>query len=192
MVPLAEFLELDETSARAASPYVWSVDRKQQLSRLLVELDGAVQRGPPRLLDPCCGRWPADGPGRGRRPGSRRGSGVRQEVVGKIANGLMALAGGEGGPRLVDRRRSCASADRGPEIARGRSRSSNLPQKIRRCGDDYLAPWIDSEDCTACDECIQAQPEMFAYNDRRRRSSRIHGRSLPRPGQGGREAARRR
>jgi len=28
-----------------------------------------------------------------------------------------------------------------------------------------MAPWIDSEQCTACDECININPDIFAYND---------------------------
>jgi pyruvate-ferredoxin/flavodoxin oxidoreductase len=31
--------------------------------------------------------------------------------------------------------------------------------------DDYMAPWIDTEECTACDECIIINPQIFAYND---------------------------
>ncbi|NIV48007.1 MAG: hypothetical protein GWN46_14980, partial [Gammaproteobacteria bacterium] len=36
MVPLAEFLDMDEDEREGRFPYVWSVDRQQQLSRLLV------------------------------------------------------------------------------------------------------------------------------------------------------------
>jgi pyruvate-ferredoxin/flavodoxin oxidoreductase len=36
MVPLAEFLDLDEDEREGKFPYVWSVDRDQRLSRLLV------------------------------------------------------------------------------------------------------------------------------------------------------------
>jgi pyruvate-ferredoxin/flavodoxin oxidoreductase len=28
----------------------------------------------------------------------------------------------------------------------------------------YLAPWIDTDLCTACDECVNAFPKIFAYN----------------------------
>ena len=27
-----------------------------------------------------------------------------------------------------------------------------------------MAPWIDTEECTACDECILINPDIFAYN----------------------------
>ncbi|MEE4301252.1 MAG: ferredoxin, partial [Pseudomonadales bacterium] len=32
-------------------------------------------------------------------------------------------------------------------------------------GEGYLAPWIDSAECTACDECIRINDRMFAYDD---------------------------
>jgi len=28
-----------------------------------------------------------------------------------------------------------------------------------------MAPWIDTEECTACDECILINPQIFEYND---------------------------
>jgi len=31
---------------------------------------------------------------------------------------------------------------------------------------DYMAPWIDTEDCTACDECTNLNPDIFVYDDR--------------------------
>jgi pyruvate-ferredoxin/flavodoxin oxidoreductase len=28
-----------------------------------------------------------------------------------------------------------------------------------------MAPWIDTENCTSCDECIQINPKIFVYNE---------------------------
>src|SRR5690606_25185469 len=36
MVPLAEFLELDEGDREGKFPFIWTVDKKQRLSRLIV------------------------------------------------------------------------------------------------------------------------------------------------------------
>jgi pyruvate-ferredoxin/flavodoxin oxidoreductase len=30
---------------------------------------------------------------------------------------------------------------------------------------DGMAPWLDTEECTACDECVNLNPEIFAYNE---------------------------
>jgi pyruvate-ferredoxin/flavodoxin oxidoreductase len=32
-------------------------------------------------------------------------------------------------------------------------------------GSDYMAPWLDTEECTACDECTNLNPAMFSYNE---------------------------
>jgi pyruvate-ferredoxin/flavodoxin oxidoreductase len=29
---------------------------------------------------------------------------------------------------------------------------------------EYMAPWLESESCTACDECTKLNPNIFAYN----------------------------
>ena len=27
-----------------------------------------------------------------------------------------------------------------------------------------MAPWLETEECTSCDECIKLNPNIFAYN----------------------------
>ena len=29
----------------------------------------------------------------------------------------------------------------------------------------YMAPWLETEECTACDECVNLNGKIFAYND---------------------------
>ena len=31
-----------------------------------------------------------------------------------------------------------------------------------------MAPWLDTEECTSCDECIQLNPKIFAYNENKK------------------------
>jgi pyruvate-ferredoxin/flavodoxin oxidoreductase len=40
--------------------------------------------------------------------------------------------------------------------------------KIQGNAGDYLAPWIESEKCTSCDECIKINPSVFAYNEQKK------------------------
>jgi len=35
-------------------------------------------------------------------------------------------------------------------------------------GSNGMAPWIETDDCTACDECININPNIFAYNNDKR------------------------
>ena len=147
MVPLAEFLKLDEGAREGRFPYVWSVDSKQHLTRLLVDRT-MVESAEDRqdfwiLLRALAGVTP------GESAPSREAieQEVRREVVGKIAAGLMQLVGGEAAP---------IAREAAPEV------KADAPPA------DSMAPWIDTEDCTSCDECINLNPKIFAYNDKKK------------------------
>jgi len=75
---------------------------------------------------------------------------VRQEVVGKIAQGLAQFVsnGGAGAPLMGDVLTTAAQSTAGPAT-----------------GGDYMAPWIDTDECTTCDECIKINSAMFEYNE---------------------------
>ncbi len=36
-------------------------------------------------------------------------------------------------------------------------------------GNGYIAPWIDSAQCTSCDECTEINAKIFAYDDHQSR-----------------------
>jgi pyruvate/2-oxoacid:ferredoxin oxidoreductase alpha subunit/pyruvate/2-oxoacid:ferredoxin oxidoreductase beta subunit/Pyruvate/2-oxoacid:ferredoxin oxidoreductase gamma subunit/ferredoxin len=148
MLPLAEFLELGPDEREDRFPYVWSVDRKQRLGRLLVDRT-LVESSEDRrdfwhMLRALAGVE--------ERQVSRADieQDVRREVVERLASNLMQLA--SGAPHQV-------AALAGP-----------VPQPAPDAapdGDD-LAPWIDTQDCTACDECIRINPQIFAYDENRK------------------------
>lgn len=31
-----------------------------------------------------------------------------------------------------------------------------------------MAPWLDTEHCSSCDECIKLNPKIFAYNENKK------------------------
>ncbi len=151
MMPLAEFLELDEDDREGVFPYVWMVDKKEQLMRLLVAQP---------IVESCEDRrdfWTMlrSLAGEDRPSTDSLVEEARQDVVGKIMSGLMQMAAGSGeglaalastgGPMNP----STAGAGAGGEAA---------------AGGDYLAPWIDTAECTACDECTQLNSKIFEYN----------------------------
>jgi pyruvate-ferredoxin/flavodoxin oxidoreductase len=151
MLPLAEFLELPEDEREGRFPYLWSLDRKQQLSRLLVALP---------MVESCEDRrdfWTLlrSLAGIGEPEISREAieEEVRRDVVGKIATGLMQLAGtgGDAGAALA----GLAAAP----VTEGAGEAAT---------DDAMAPWIDTDECTACDECVDLNPQIFAYNENRK------------------------
>ncbi len=159
MIPLHEFLELDPDDREGRFPYVWTVDRKQQLSRLLVDSTMVESTEERRdfwtMLRSMAGVRAPDG----ESPEELEAR-VRQEVVGRIASGLMQLAGGSGdaAPALVE----LAAMPAGDGA--GATGSADSPAS----SDGFVAPWIDTEDCTSCDECVNLNPQMFAYDDRKK------------------------
>ena len=33
--------------------------------------------------------------------------------------------------------------------------------------DEYVAPFLDSNECTGCGECVMVNPKIFAWNDKK-------------------------
>jgi len=147
MVPLAEFLDLPDDEREGLFPYLWSVDRKNRLSRLLVD-QAMVESSEDRRNFWTMLRALA---GEGRAEVSREevAAEVKQQVVSQIANGLMRLVGGKADAGAVAAAMT-ATAESGAATA---------------ADGDYMAPWIDTPQCTTCDECTNLNGKIFAYDD---------------------------
>ncbi len=146
MMPLADYLELSDAEREEKTPFIWSLDKKQQLSRLLVS-ESIVKSSEDRrdfwtMLKALAGI--TDHPESPQDLETK----IRNEMVNKIASGLMGLVGGE------DTNPSINITATVPESDTGTASES-----------DYLAPWLDTDDCTACGDCIELNPRMFAYNE---------------------------
>ncbi len=144
MVPLAEFLDLDADDREGKFPYLWSVDREQKLSRLLVAKPMVESCEERRdfwiMLRALAGE---DKPEISREEIEEQ---VRRDVAGRITSGLMQLAGGSG---------EGLAALAGAAVA---------PAAAPAAAGDYMAPWIETEKCTACDECTNLNSKIFVYN----------------------------
>lgn len=147
MVPLAQFLELETEDRDEKFPYIWAVDRKQRLSRVLVAK---------KIVESCEERrdfWimlrDLAGVEFEKVEEEDIEGKIRAEVVGNIARGLLKMAGGD----------EVSLAD----LTQGEA-ASPAPAKAVEMTGDYLAPWLESDDCTACDECMNINPVIFAYN----------------------------
>ena len=151
MIALAEFLELPKDEREGKFPFIWAVDRKQHLNRVLVAKT---------IVDSCEERrdfWIMLRDIAQAMPEVKEEvdieSKVRAEVVGKIAQGLMQLAGG--GAAGIEELVSVPETN-------GKARE-NGTSEAESAG--YMAPWIETEECTSCDECTKLNPNIFAYND---------------------------
>ncbi len=146
MVPLHEFLELPQERRGGKFPFIWTVDKKQHLGRVLV--------AEPIVLA-CEDRqnfWTMlkgmAGIDKKETPQVDLEGKIRKEVVSKIAQGLLQMAGGEG--LAVNLEKTAAAPAK--------------EQPAAKTDDNYMPPVLETENCSSCDECININPNIFAYN----------------------------
>jgi pyruvate-ferredoxin/flavodoxin oxidoreductase len=160
MVILSEFLELSEDEREGKFPYIWAVDRKQKLNRVLVAkpiVESCEERRDFWIMLRALA-------GVETKPVEAKEdveSKIRAEVVGKIAQGLMQLAGGNGSG-IVD------LATGGAAIAPAATATAAAPAATAAAEGEYMAPWLETDECTSCDECTKLNPNIFAYNENKK------------------------
>ncbi len=155
MVPLAEFLELDEDEREGSFPYVWMVDADDQLNRLLVAQP---------IVESCEDRrsfWHMlrSLAGDDRPPVESVAEQARGEAVQSIVAELLRIAdqAGGGGAPVAAASIAAAAPSQG-------TNGAPAPQPQQATDGAYSAPWIDTGNCTSCDECIQINSKIFEYN----------------------------
>jgi pyruvate-ferredoxin/flavodoxin oxidoreductase len=151
MIPLAEFLDMGEDDRDGCFPYIWSVDREQQLSRLLVAAP---------MVESCVDRsnfWKMlralAGEGEAGLDRNAIAAEVRQEVLARVTQGLLQLTG-ETGAAAAPVTTTAAALVGAPAAP--------------AADGDFMAPWIDTEECTSCDECTKLNSKIFVYNDKKK------------------------
>ena len=162
MVPLAEFLDMDEDEREGQFPYVWMVDKQGQLMRLLVAQP---------IVESCEDRrdfWTmlrSLAHEEEAVPEASVMEQARQEVVSKMVSELMQIAA-EGFDGTVEVKPGASASVVPPPVAPGAAQAAaGASAKPAAAAGDFLAPWIDTVNCTACDECIQINAKIFEYND---------------------------
>jgi len=143
MILLADFLNLDEDEREGRFPYIWAVDQKNRLMRLLVSQDLA------------------------------RSTEERLHFWRQLKNiaGVDARVGNE--DAVADRVRAdlmakiAATLGMSGEVAVSSGSNAVLPAPTSANSGDYEPVWVESPECTACDECIVIAPKTFAYNDQK-------------------------
>ncbi|GAB4297338.1 MAG: hypothetical protein Kow0096_15320 [Thiohalomonadaceae bacterium] len=148
MVPFHEFLEMDEDEREGKFPFIWAVDAKNHLNRVLcsqeIVLAAEERRDFWRQLKSIAGL-------------DRQvdvGAIVQQakaEMAQKLSSTLLSLAASG----------DVAAFTGGAVPANGNG--SGAAQAATP--GDYEPVWIETPECTACDECMNINPKIFAYND---------------------------
>jgi len=150
MLVLDKYLCLSESEREGKFPFIHAVSRDQKLTRLLVS-DAMVVACEDRrqfwsmLKELAHVQSKSDDTDTHEK--------IRQEFLAKISAGLAQWVGGETLPPLTNN---------SPAVA-----SSNTAKASESDSGNYMAPWIDSDECTTCDECTTLNPNIFAYDDMR-------------------------
>ncbi|NNK32527.1 MAG: pyruvate ferredoxin oxidoreductase, partial [Xanthomonadales bacterium] len=158
MVMVSEYLDLDADEREEKVPFVWALDAKRELSRLLVS-DAMIESAQDRrafwnMLRELAEMEEAPAAEDEVQIESR----IRQEVVQKIASGLMGMVSGSGALDMD------AMLGTMPAAAEPGARPQLKAVETPAPAGDYMAPWIDTEECTECDECILINSNIFEYN----------------------------
>ncbi|HSH09531.1 MAG TPA: 2-oxoacid:acceptor oxidoreductase family protein, partial [Oceanipulchritudo sp.] len=154
MVPLAEFLDLAEDDREGLFPYIWAVDKKNRLMRVLVSQEivrsSEERRHFWRTLKGLAGLTKKVDP-------EQIAAQVRTETAQRLAQGLMSMLTGEGG--------AAKAILNMPAIAAAPAATNGSPAPAAPAAAGGFEPaWIDQSECTSCDECININPKIFQYD----------------------------
>jgi len=158
MVPIEAFLELPEDERDDKVPYIWSVNREQELMRLLVA---------PPIIHSCEDRrdfWTMlraiARVGEQAIDRSEIEAEVRGEMTQRIAGGIMRL--------LTGAENDTESLPLPTDLDAAKPTDPNAAAANGAPQNGYMAPWIDTPKCTSCDECVNLNSNIFAYNDQKK------------------------
>jgi len=145
-VLLAEFLTLAKDEREGKFPFIWGVDVKQRLMRVLVS-EALVKSCEERQ-----GFWKQ----------LKDVAGLNRAMVDTVAIAEQARA-----ELLQKLTASLTSFGVGlPAVSADISAMAAAPSAAP--ANDHEAVWIDTPECTACDECININNKIFAYNDQKK------------------------
>ena len=153
MVLFHEFLELEEDDREGKFPYIWAVDNKNRLMRVLcsqeIVTSAEERRQYWRQIKGMAGELH-------RVDVDALVNQAKVEMANKLSSTLLSLAAG-----------GDASALSGAIHANGNGAGSTAGSNGNRAANGYEPVWIETPECTACDECTDLNPKIFAYNDKK-------------------------
>jgi len=153
MIPLAEFIELEEDERDGKFPYIWGANINKELIRVLVSeamVRSTLERRQfwHQLQSLCTASEQADT--------TALRDQIKVDLAQNLASTLLGLSNG-GATTLLDGF-SASTAQTATAKQPGNNGNGAEPN-------DYEPVWIDTPECTTCDECTGINPGMFAYND---------------------------
>jgi pyruvate-ferredoxin/flavodoxin oxidoreductase len=164
MIPLAEFLDLSGDDREGKFPYIWAVDKKNRLIRVIpaepIVRACEDRRNFWRMLKSLAGIRPAVDT-------TEVVATARAEFARMLASRVLELAGDKGGNGTVTGNGTPAVAVSHAVAAVAVATPAKAAEPEPASGGDYIAPWIDSAQCTSCDECTTINSKIFAYDANR-------------------------
>ncbi|MFH1872491.1 MAG: 2-oxoacid:acceptor oxidoreductase family protein [Pseudomonadota bacterium] len=142
MLPVAEFIQLDRDERDGKFPFIWAVDKKNHLMRLLLTED--LVRSTEERLHFWRQLRGIAGLDAEASDASEVAERVRAELLAKISASLGLGGVADVAPARVGAGDTAAPATGGFEPV-----------------------WIETPECTACDECTTLAPKTFAYNEQK-------------------------
>jgi pyruvate-ferredoxin/flavodoxin oxidoreductase len=167
MVPLHEYLDLSNEDREGKYPYIWAVDVKNRLIRVVVAEPLVKSCEDRRSFWRILKSMAAVHEVAAELPSPEL---VRAEFAQTVAARLLEWAGNGnlgGGVAVLAPAMVAAIAPAGAAngvAASGAPNGTTMPA-ASTTSDGYVAPWMDSAQCTSCDECININGKIFAYDD---------------------------
>jgi pyruvate-ferredoxin/flavodoxin oxidoreductase len=144
MIQIADFLALPKDEREGRFPFIWAVDNKNRLIRLLLTEDLA------RATEERMHFW-------------------RQlkDIAGIDHTGSDAVEIAERVRADLIARITASLGVSGSDIAAPAVASVAVAGASAANADGFEACWVETPECTACDECTTIAPKTFAYNDQK-------------------------
>ncbi|MDD5058961.1 MAG: 2-oxoacid:acceptor oxidoreductase family protein [Sideroxydans sp.] len=135
-VLLGDFLKLSEDEREGKFPFIWAVDKKQRLMRVLTSVE--MVRSCEERLQFWHQLKDLANKGGAAADETAIANRVRQELIAQLSSGLSGSS----------------VAATAPAVAGATSAAA----------DGYEPVWVDTPECTACDECMNINPKIFGYD----------------------------
>jgi pyruvate-ferredoxin/flavodoxin oxidoreductase len=147
MIQLHEFLDMDKDEREGCFPYIWGVDGKNHLMRIICSAEMVLS----------CEE---------RRSFWHQIKGVAGELNQVDVDSLVEQTKVDMANRLSSTLLSLVASGNAGALSDGfPSATTAAPGSTGAEAADYEPVWIESPECTACDECTEIAPKIFVYND---------------------------
>lgn len=150
MIPFHEFLDMDDDEREGNYPYIWGVDGKNRLMRILCSAEIVKSAEERRQF------W--------HQLKSIAGELDKVDVDALVEQAKIDMANRLSSTLLSMAASGNAAALTGAVSANG-SGTATAGSNSGAIAEGYEPVWIETPECTACDECTGINPKIFAYND---------------------------